>query len=161
MVWQLLIPLHRWWDAHIYVTMQFERDIWDFCRHKLVQYLCMRWFGSDYHHRTFDTVVDRIYLSTLHLKDDVMCTSCALLCFVYSFIYMGQILNPLCIKIFLENIKLYLQFISFLHTGTTQVAEIFPHVRQELTYSTWSISWALMSWWHKEPGHQQPWYWPS
>ena len=23
------------------------------------------------------------------------------------------------------------------------------------------ISWLLMSWWHKEPGHQQAWYWPS
>ena len=24
-----------------------------------------------------------------------------------------------------------------------------------------SISWLLMIWWHKEPGHQQPWYSPS
>ena len=24
-----------------------------------------------------------------------------------------------------------------------------------------SITWLLMAWWHKEPGHQQPWYWPS
>ena len=42
----------------------------------------------------------------------------------------------------------------------TQVVEILPRVRQELiiTYSTWSISWMLMSWQCKEPGHQQPWY---
>ena len=30
-----------------------------------------------------------------------------------------------------------------------------------LTYFTQSISWLLMSWRVKEPGHQQPWYWPS
>ena len=28
-------------------------------------------------------------------------------------------------------------------------------------HHTQSITWLLMSWWHKEPGHQQPWYWPS
>ena len=39
------------------------------------------------------------------------------------------------------------------------VAEILPHVRQELTYSTWSISWVLMFWRRKEPGHQHSWYW--
>ena len=38
------------------------------------------------------------------------------------------------------------------------IVEILPHVRQELTYSTWSVSWVLMSWRCKEPGHQQPWY---
>ena len=37
----------------------------------------------------------------------------------------------------------------------------FGQVRQERTYSTWPISWLLMSWRRKEPGHQQPWYWPS
>ena len=44
--------------------------------------------------------------------------------------------------------KMYLQLISFLHTGMTQVVEIFPRVRQELTYSTW----LLMFWRLKEPG---------
>ena len=29
------------------------------------------------------------------------------------------------------------------------------------TYSTQSISLLLMSWRRKEPGNQQPWYWPS
>ena len=23
------------------------------------------------------------------------------------------------------------------------------------------LKWLLMTWWHKEPGHQQSWYWPS
>ena len=31
---------------------------------------------------------------------------------------------------------MYLQFISFLHADMTQVFEIIPEVRQELTYST-------------------------
>ena len=59
----------------------------------------------------------------------------------------------------LTYIKVYIQFLSILHTDMTQVVEILSHLRQELVYSTWSISWALMSWRRKEPGHQQPWYW--
>ena len=41
----------------------------------------------------------------------------------------------------------------------TEVIEILPQLRQERAYFTWSISWVLMPWQHKEPGHQQPWYW--
>ena len=59
------------------------------------------------------------------------------------------------------NIYMYLHFMSFLHINKTQVVEIPPRVRQGAAYSTKSISWLLMSWGHKEPGHQQPWYWPS
>ena len=70
-------------------------------------------------------------------------------------------LNPLRAKFLRENINIYLHFMSFLHTNKTQVAEIPPRVRQGPAYSTWSISWLLMSWRGKEPGHQQPWYWPS
>ena len=39
-------------------------------------------------------------------------------------------------KFFIENIKMYLQFISLLHTDMTQAVEILPLVRQELIYST-------------------------
>ena len=60
-----------------------------------------------------------------------------------------------------ENINIYLHFMSFLHTNKTQVVEIPPRVRHGPAYSTWSISWLPMSWRRKEPGHQQPWYWPS
>ena len=60
---------------------------------------------------------------------------------------------------FIGNMKMYLWFIPFLYADMTQVVEILPHVRQDLTYSTLPIPWVLMSWWHKEPGHQQPWYW--
>ena len=38
---------------------------------------------------------------------------------------------------------------------------ILCHGRQGATYSTWPIPWLLMTWWHKEPGHQQPWYWST
>ena len=72
-----------------------------------------------------------------------------------------HVVNPLRAKFFRGNINIYLHFVSFLHITTTQVVEILPQIRQEPTYSTWSISWLLMSWRRKEPGHQQPWYWPS
>ena len=70
-------------------------------------------------------------------------------------------LNPLCAKFFRGNKYIYLHFVSFLHIDTTQIVEILPQIRQEPTYSTQSISLLLMSWRRKEPGHQQPWYWPS
>ena len=70
-------------------------------------------------------------------------------------------LNPLRAKLFRGNIYIYLHFVSFLHIDTMQVVEILPQVRHGPTYSTWSISWLLMSWRRKEPGYQQPSYWPS
>ena len=68
---------------------------------------------------------------------------------------------PLHAKFFMRDIKIYLQFESFLHTHMTQVAEILPLVRhsQELTYSVESISSVLMTWQCKEPGYQQLWFW--
>ena len=69
--------------------------------------------------------------------------------------------KPLRSKFFRGNINMYLHFVSFLKIETTQVVEILPQIRQEPTNSTWSITWLLMSWRRKEPGHQQPWYWPS
>ena len=70
------------------------------------------------------------------------------------------ILNPLCANFFRGNINIYLHF-SFIHIDMTQVLKIHPEVREGPTYSIKSISWLLMSWQRKEPGHQQPWYWPS
>ena len=64
------------------------------------------------------------------------------------------------LTLYVLNIRMHLQLIPSLHTDTTQVDEILSHVRQELTCSTWSlISWVLMPWRCKEPGHQQPWCW--
>ena len=35
------------------------------------------------------------------------------------------------------------------------------HLNNEMAprYPSQSITWLLMMWWSKEPGHQQPWYW--
>ena len=44
----------------------------------------------------------------------------------------------------------------------TQVVEILPDVRQELTYSTQSMMLNIMgadAWQRREPRLQQPWYW--
>ena len=69
-------------------------------------------------------------------------------------------LNPLHAKFCRGNKQIF----TFLHIDMYQVLKILPQVRQGPTYSTYmySISWLLMSWRRrKEPGHQQPWYWPS
>ena len=71
-----------------------------------------------------------------------------------------QSINPLRAKFFCGNINIYLHFMSLLHIDLAQVLKFLPLVRPGLIYSTWSISWLLMSWRRKEPGHQQPWYWP-
>ena len=65
-----------------------------------------------------------------------------------------RVLNPLRAKFLEENINIYLHFMSFLHADKTQVVEIPPRVRQGPVYSTLPISWLLMSWRRKEPGHQ-------
>ena len=67
-------------------------------------------------------------------------------------------INPLHAKFFRGNISIYSHFMSLLHIDMTQVLKILPQVRPGPIYSTQSISWLLMSWRHKEPGHQQPWY---
>ena len=45
-------------------------------------------------------------------------------------------LNPLREIFFGGNENVYLHFMSFLHIYMTQVVEIRPQVKQELTYST-------------------------
>ena len=41
-----------------------------------------------------------------------------------------------------------------------QEVELFHCERWGPLYPTCLISWLLMAWWHREPGHQQSWYWP-
>ena len=84
------------------------------------------------------------------LKHSSICRVNGLMCEDYDRISV----NPLRAKFFRGNINIYLHFVSFLHIDTTQVFEILPQIRQEPTYSTQSISWLLMSWRRKEPGHQ-------
>ena len=59
-----------------------------------------------------------------------------------------------------EKIQMFLHFVSFSNFDQTQAVEICPQGRQEPVCNTWSVSWLLMVWRRKEPGHQQPWYWP-
>ena len=49
--------------------------------------------------------------------------------------YLWQV-NPLRAKFFRGNLNIYLYFVLFLHTDTTQVVEILPQIRQEPTYFT-------------------------
>ena len=71
-----------------------------------------------------------------------------------------QWVNP-CHDFILGNTKRYLHFTSLLKNEMMQIVEILPHGRQGLVYLTRSIPWMLITWRGKEPGHQQPWYWPS
>ena len=50
--------------------------------------------------------------------------------------YIALYKNTLRAKLFIENIKMHIQFISFLHTDITQGVETFHQVRQELNYYT-------------------------
>ena len=69
--------------------------------------------------------------------------------------------NYLCAKFWRGNINIYLHLMSSLHIDMTRVLTILPQVKPGPTYSTQSISWLLMSWRRREPGHQRPWYWRS
>ena len=61
----------------------------------------------------------------------------ALLVLFGIFVEQGfEAINPLRAKFFRGNINIYLHFVSFLHTDTTQVVEIFPRERHEPPYST-------------------------
>ena len=74
--------------------------------------------------------------------------------------HLGYLINSWRAKLFREKINMYLHFMSLLHIDMTQAPKILSQVRPGPTYSTHSISLLLMSWRRKEPGHQQPWYWP-
>ena len=79
----------------------------------------------------------------------------------FSILIKMSLINLLRANFFRGNINIYLPFMSFLHIDVTQVLKILLQVRQGPTYSIQSISWLLMYWRRKEPGHQQQWYWPS
>ena len=67
---------------------------------------------------------------------------------------LSNIFTPLHANFFSRNINMYMQFLSLYHTDMTQVVETLSRGRQGPTYFTWSISWVLMAWPCKEPGHQ-------
>ena len=74
-------------------------------------------------------------------------------CISVGLTYEGLTLYAL---IFSEGTKTYICILC--HIDMTQTVQILPQVRQELAYSMQSISWVLMSWQLKEPGHRQPRY---
>ena len=73
------------------------------------------------------------------------------------------LINPLNAKLFWVNLKIYLPFVTFLDTciEIAQVVEIIPNGRWVPIHQVGILSmpWLLMVWLHKEPGHQQQWYW--
>ena len=58
-----------------------------------------------------------------------------------------------------QNIKLF--FKSYFDTEKAQVVEILPGTSLSHLSNIIDKIWLLMNWRRKEPGHQQPWYWPS
>ena len=62
------------------------------------------------------------------------------------------------VEFILGNLKTQKLFVPFLDTEMVHVLEILPHGRQGSIYPAQSIPWLRMTWRHKEPGHQQPWY---
>ena len=72
-----------------------------------------------------------------------------------------QWINPCRAELILGIIKRYLHFPVFLDIVLPWVPDVLTHGREGPVYPTWSIPWLLMPWWRKEPGQQQPWYWPS
>ena len=65
------------------------------------------------------------------------------------------------LKFFNRNLNTYLQFPPLFHSDMAQEFDILPRERQGHAYFIYSIPWPLMTWRRKEPGHQQPWYWPG
>ena len=62
---------------------------------------------------------------------------------------------------YLFSSLIYVIFILFIHYKMVQIFEILFHGNERSTYCTLSISWLLITWWHKDPGHHRPLYWPS
>ena len=59
---------------------------------------------------------------------------------------------------FFQDTNMYLYFISFLHTGKSQIVEIHADGSWESTYLTLPMPQLLIFWQYEEPGHQYPWY---
>ena len=59
----------------------------------------------------------------------------------------------------LGNNFIYFQFHS--NTKMARIVEILLRGKQPSVYPAWPITWLLMTWRRKEPGHHQPCYWPT
>ena len=76
--------------------------------------------------------------------------------------YMFDVIWTLHMMIsFGGTIKSNCIFYQFSTLRLQRYFQLLPLEIQRPDYPTESIPWLLMTWLHKEPGHQQPWYWPS
>ena len=66
----------------------------------------------------------------------------------------------MCWIYFTGNMKYILIFYHSPTPRWCRYCKILPVGRQGPFYPVYSIPWLLMVWWHKEPEHQQVWYWP-
>ena len=124
------------------------------CENILIVYcLGNRWFDNRPHKCVSNVKILCENKQISHQENSVQISSakCRL-----SFLFDPHLINPLRAKFVRGNIKIYLHVMSFPQIGMSHVVEILPQVRQGTTYSTYSISWLLMSWRRNEPGHQQP-----
>ena len=71
--------------------------------------------------------------------------------------------HPLSRWIYFRKHKIHLQFQFHFSTLTEMMLVIksVPCGSEASVYPLSSIPWLLMAWRRKEPGHQQPWYWPT
>ena len=77
---------------------------------------------------------------------------------VNQFTYMTDTLSSRCVY---RTQKACLKFTSFFNTHHVEVVKILRNVIQILIYFTQSVSWLIMSWWHREPGYRRQCDWPS
>ena len=58
-----------------------------------------------------------------------------------------------------ELYKMYSHFESYLWLHSMEEDQVHNGATLYVAYTILSISWLLMPWWLKEPGHLQAWYW--
>ena len=61
-------------------------------------------------------------------------------------------------KFYKPLLSIFLHYLSFPNIEMVQVIEHFLHGRQGPAYHTQLITWLLMTWQYKEPGHLQQWH---
>ena len=136
-------------SLHLFLGKTHIAWTWDYIYHR----------SLEWNQTIFIDIPHHYFIDPRTAMHSLLIKSSYLLCQIYFDIFC---LNPLHAKFFRVYINIYLHFMSLLHIDKTRVLKILPQVRQGPAYSTYhSISWLPMSWRRKEPGHQQPWYWPS
>ena len=73
---------------------------------------------------------------------------------------MGHV-STCCDQFILRKINTHLHFLSYPNIDIVPIVEILPFGRQGHVYPTRLIPGLLVNMWCREPGHQQPCYWPN